>query len=92
MSENSRMYGEFVIGPDVRAERADHILGCRVELDGQRRPDQVAIQFATTSGFREVQMDFVQAMFLLSALKSIQLDTKTPFPDDPRADRNNPLC
>ncbi|WP_156439130.1 MULTISPECIES: hypothetical protein [Sphingomonadales] len=92
MSEKARMYGEFATGPMVRSEVADHILGALVELDSQRRPDQVAIQYRTTDGFREVRMDFVQALFLLSTLKSIQLDTGVPFPDDPRADRNNPLC
>ena len=87
-----RTYGEFVIGPTVQAERADRILGARVELDAQGRPDQVAIQFQTTAGFRELGMDFVEALFILSVLKCIQLDTRTNFPDDPRTDRDHPLC
>lgn len=92
MAENWRVYGEWFSGTGIAAVRADHILGSRIELDAQRRPDQVAIQFAAIAGVGEVQMDFAQAMFLLSTLKSIQLDTGLPFPDDPRADRNNPLC
>lgn len=91
MVERFRVYGDNVTSRDVGIQVADHILGTRVELDNQRRPDQIAIQFQTTDGVRELRMDFVQAMFVLSTLKSIQLDTKTPFPDDPRGDRNNPL-
>ncbi|SDC30061.1 hypothetical protein SAMN05444678_102238 [Sphingomonas sp. YR710] len=92
MSETARIYGEFATGAAVRPVRADHILGCRIELDAKRRPDQLAVQFRNPDGFHEVRMDFVQALFLLSTLKAIQLDTGTSFPDDPRAIRDNPLC
>ncbi len=92
MAEKQRTYGKFVMAGQVTSERADDILGCRVELDAKGKPDLVSIQFRTTEGFREIQMDFIQAMFVLSGLKCIQLDTSTPFPDDPRGERNNPLC
>ena len=92
MAEMARSYGEFIVSPDLSVEVADHILGTRIELDVRRRPDQVAIQFQTTAGYRELRMDFLQALALLSMLKAIQLDTRTPFPDDPRGIRDNPLC
>jgi hypothetical protein len=92
MPEGARTYGEFVLATDLRIQRADHILGARIELDTKGRPDQVAIQFEDVDGPCELRLDFVQALALLSMLKCIQLDTRTPFPDDPRGVRDQPLC
>lgn len=93
MSQKHRAYGEeFIDLAGVRVERADHILGSLIELDAKGKPDQVAIQYRTVEGDRELRMDFVQAMFVLSTLKCIQLDCRVPFPDDPRSDRDNPIC
>lgn len=92
MPSKSRAYGEeFTDLSSVRIERADHIVGCKVELDSKGQPDLVAVQYRTVTGDYELRMDFAQALFVLSCLKSIQLDCRVPFPDDPRADRDNPL-
>ena len=84
------IYGEFVVSLSSGGDRpsnADRIRGARLCLDPQGRPEWVDLQFASADGgsqLREVRMAFVEALFLLSLLKSIQLDSGTPFPDDPR--------
>ena len=83
-----RIYGEWAISNQpLPSMGADHILGARVLHDRDGRPDRVEIQWKTADGdvLQQVHMDFVNAMFLLSVLKSAQLDSGYPFPDDPRA-------
>lgn len=87
MKETTKIYGEFAFSvPPVPHEHADQILGCQLVSDSKGRPDEVRLQYQTAEPgiFREVRMDYLQALFLLSCLKSIQLDSGTPFPDDPR--------
>lgn len=86
MSAAGIIYGEFTIGePPVPMVDADRILGARVLSDAQRRVEWVDIQFQSAgSGLHQLRLDYPSALFLLSCLKSIQLDVGTPFPDDPR--------
>lgn len=87
--DKNRIYGEwFTSLPPLAAKHADRILGARVSHDQQGRPEWVDIQWQGSGElYEQVQMDFVNAMFLLSVLKSMQLDSGIPFPDDPRAER-----
>jgi hypothetical protein len=81
-------YGEWAImNPPVLVLNADRILGVHIAHDKQERPDFVTVQYQTAddSGVQAIRMDYLNALFLLSCLKSIQLDEGSPFPDDPRA-------
>lgn len=80
-------YGEFALQIPAQSQRADRILGCQLETDRSGRPDQVRVQYFSTGGVETVQMDFVEALALLSFLKSMQLDSGVSFPDDPRGPR-----
>jgi len=87
MKETSRIYGQFAVSTSaIPFEHADQILGCQLVFGGKQRPDAVRCQYQTAENgpVREVRMDYLQALFLLSCLKSMQLDCGTPFPDDPR--------
>jgi hypothetical protein len=82
-----RIFGEWMQGsqpPEVL--HADHILGAQLSHDTQGRPEWVEIQWQEETGpeYRRMQLDFPNAMFLLSLLKSIQLESGIAFPDDPR--------
>lgn len=81
-------YGEWAVTiPSVPECSADRILGVHISHDSQDRPDFVTLQYQSAGDppVQSVRMDFVNAMFLLSCLKSLQLDEGIPFPDDPRA-------
>lgn len=86
---DEKIYGQWAVSTDaLPLANADHILGARVSADSKGRPEAIDVQFRTADGpggVRQVRMDFVNALFLLSLLKSIQLDSGSPFPDDPRA-------
>ena len=88
MHPKDKIYGQWGQSTvKIPGSNADRILGVRILHDGKGRPETVRFQWQTADGahpFREVRMDFVNAMFLLSCLKSIQLDSGYPFPDDPR--------
>ena len=84
-------YGEFVASSHpIPTANADRILGAQLVTDAKGRPEWVDLQYQTADGepFQQVRMDFLNAMFLLSCLKSIQLDLDWPFPDDPRGGRD----
>lgn len=86
--KNDKVYGEWIIcEPPIDPISADHILGVHILHDKSGRPDQVEIswQSAGAEPFQTVRMDYLNALALLSMLKSMQLDEGTPFPDDPRA-------
>ena len=83
-------YGEWTVSiPPIEPLHADRIRGALVLFDKQRRPEWVDIQWESAGDkvCHQLQMDFQNALFLLSVLKAIQLDTGTPFPDDPRVKR-----
>jgi hypothetical protein len=85
---SGQIYGDFAVSVSpLPVEGADRILGVQLSRDPQGRPDFVTVQYQSAEGqpFRSVRMDYVNALFLLSCLKSMQLDEGTPFPDDPRA-------
>lgn len=86
MSE--RIYGEWVVGiTNMPVAGADHILGARITTDQKGRPEWVEVQYRTAdapNGVAQMRLDWLNALFLLSLLKSIQLDSGLPFPDDPR--------
>jgi hypothetical protein len=66
---------------------AARLLGATLVCDDQGRPERVDLQFLTVDEgglFQQVRMDFPNALFVLSCLRSIQFDTETPFPEYPR--------
>ncbi|PZQ55781.1 MAG: hypothetical protein DI555_07070 [Novosphingobium pentaromativorans] len=85
-SDRDKIYGEWAFSePAEPANLADRILGARLLYDSKGRPEWVEAQFQSAGeGFATVRMDFPNALFLLSCLKSLQLDSGVPFPDDPR--------
>lgn len=82
-----KIWGDWFVSTQAVPElpNVDHIVGSRVEYGPDGKPEKVRIQYQSARGHHELAMDFLNAMFLLSNLKSIQLDEKYPFPDDPRA-------
>lgn len=86
-------YGEFVVSTEpLPTANADRILGTQLLTDRRRRPEWVDLQFETADSeerFHQVRMPFLDAMFLLSCLKSMQLDLGWNFPDDPRATKRD---
>jgi hypothetical protein len=85
-SDRDKIYGEWAISdPAEPANVVDRILGTQLLYDSKGRPEWVEIQFQSASeGVATVRTDFPNALFLLSCLKSLQLDSGVPFPDDPR--------
>lgn len=81
-------YGDAVVSTHpIPTSNADQILGIQLVTDRKRRPEWVDLQFQSADReypCHQVRMDFPSAMFLLSCLKSVQLDLGMPFPDDPR--------
>jgi hypothetical protein len=82
-------YGEFVVSTEpIPSANADRILGTQLVTDRTRRPEWVDLHFQSADAeypFHLLRMPFLDAMFLLSCLKSMQLDLGWDFPDDPRA-------
>ncbi|MGI8704292.1 MAG: hypothetical protein ACR2JJ_00570 [Sphingomicrobium sp.] len=82
-----KTYGEWMASNQPPAMiHADRILGAHVSHDTQGRPEWVVIQWQNGPGpdYEQMQLDFPNALALLSMLKSIQLDSGVPFPNDPR--------
>jgi hypothetical protein len=80
-------YGEWMVGvPPIEPLHADRMSGVQLSYDIQRRPEWVDIQWqsGTDKRFHQLQMDFPNALRLLSMLKAMQLDSGVEFPDDPR--------
>lgn len=80
--------GDFVFGPDVAFEKVSGgaILGTRVRFGTDNRPAWIDLQWRDAAGaIHQVEFAFIEALALLSFLKSHQLDAGVPFPDDPRA-------
>ena len=88
MTDGGKIYGQgFLNSPPEGVPVADHIHGVRLLFDKQGRPDAVEVQWHQVDKpmWQVVRMDYLNALFLLSCLKSMQLDQGSPFPDDPRA-------
>lgn len=82
---NGYIYGEWAVSlPPIEVEHADEVLGARILLDSQGRPEFVEMQWRSSDGVHQVRIDWLNAMMLLSLLKCIQLDLEWPFPLDPR--------
>lgn len=87
MHPKDKTYGEWIINdPPTDPVIADHILGLHLGHDKSGRPDFVEISWQTAGEgpCQVLQLDYLNALFLLSMLKSAQLDEGSPFPDDPR--------
>lgn len=88
LPREGQLYGEWhqAIGFNHPREHAGHILGAHVSMNASGQPAAVEIQWkaAQTGKVHEMQMDWLNAMALLSFLKSMQLDSGHPFPNDPR--------
>lgn len=63
------------------------IEGGYCDWSGEARTSTFAMQYRDTKGdLIELTMPFLDAMYLLSILKGVQLDMGFPMPDDPRKD------
>jgi hypothetical protein len=81
-----RTYGEW--GIPVPELRADRIQGAQLRYGPDDKPASIALQFLSPKqGWYTLEFSFLDGMFFLSLLKSIQLDTEFPFPDDPRTEK-----
>ena len=70
---------------EVKSERARQVLGVRARLNDKREPDSVEIQWESSEGeVHQLELDWLNALALLSFLKCMQLDSGWPFPNDPR--------
>lgn len=82
------VYGRYAMSTEaIPLSNADHILGVQVSCDKGGNPEWVDLQYQTADGdheVRQVRMDWLNALALLSMLKCAQLDSGQPFPDDPR--------
>lgn len=58
------------------------IMSARVEPHHED-PKRVHIQYVAKDGPRELILSFHDAMYLLAALRAIQIQTGQPFPEDP---------
>lgn len=66
--------------PDV-----DRIQGGMAEGSTPGDPERVVVQYTDHKGqWHELRIQFLDAMYLLNILKSIQLDVGYQMPDDPR--------
>lgn len=84
----SGTYGEWRVSSQPRKVfHADRILGAKLSRDSSGRPEWVEFQWQDAPGadFHQMQLDFPNAIALLSMLKCLQLDSGVDFPDDPRA-------
>lgn len=84
----SSIYGEFAVGEPgaIPVISGGHILGSRVRSAPNGDPIGLDVQWREAGGrIVQLELPWIQAMFLLSLLRSHQLDTGLPFPDDPRA-------
>ncbi len=75
-------------GGKFPSHHVGHIPGCRVTTDSQGKPAKWEVQYQQHPDSPDVEqfsMDPGNALFLLSLLKSFQLDFDIDFPDDPRA-------
>lgn len=80
-------YGRTLVArkPHPRLPALETMSACRVLHDTQGTPTEVILEYETGAGTQEMSMPWPAAMTLLGFLKAAQLDTGTPFPDDPRA-------
>ncbi|WP_157960090.1 hypothetical protein [Albibacillus kandeliae] len=84
----TRTYGKYIVSDQGLPNSGDvgHILGSRLLYDHEGNPSHVELQYMSQNQeAHQLRMGFLDAMFLLSNLKAMQLDTGTPFPDDPRS-------
>lgn len=69
---------------DIKVITVDRIQGGGVVDDPQGNPREMHIQLSSGGSTLRLDIPWKDAMYLLSILKSAQLDTGFPFPDDPR--------
>ena len=77
------VYGKFSM-ETVVAIPEGRILGGRLRRNESDEPIKVEIQLQSLGKVAMIDLKIPEAMFLLSVLKSVQLDIGYPFPDDPR--------
>lgn len=87
----AKLYGEWAYGDDGRpVADVDRILGVRAILDDRKRCERVELLYqwaGDPARPRQLDLQFSEALALLSFLKCMQLDAGIPFPDDPRGPR-----
>lgn len=67
--------------PDVKS-----VWGGRLRDSGEPRSSRVVLQYESHDGnLQEINVPFLDAMYLLNVLKVIQQEMKFEMPDDPRA-------
>jgi hypothetical protein len=68
----------------IPTDHVDQIHGLRVGRSPDGRPVGIELQFDTETERRHMTIPLMQALALLSFLKSFQLEEDLPFPEDPR--------
>lgn len=82
---SSKAYGDvFATNHAVEETDVGHISGGLLRYGPSHEPVAFEIHAGGPSQPQKVRLSFGDAMFLLSMLKSIQLDLGIPFPEDPR--------
>jgi hypothetical protein len=61
-----------------------HILNGTLVWSAEDHPESVLVLAMTTEKLQRLDLSFRDAMFLLSVLRAMQLDTGFQLPDDPR--------
>lgn len=71
---------------EFKRVRVDRTLGSGVVAEyAPDKPTSFHMQIDTSEGPLVLEFGWNDAMYVLSMLKAAQMDTNTPFPDDPRA-------
>ena len=78
------IYGEVIVGsPPLPTQHVSRIHGFRVgRVEG--KPAGIDLHFEAGGKDQSMTIPLPDALFLLSTLKSFQLDEDLPFPEDPR--------
>ena len=81
-----RVYGSVLASANRQPniEQVGHIRGARLFYDVDGKPSEMNIHHEINGEPKELNIAYGDFMYLLSILKSVQLDHAIPFPDDPR--------
>lgn len=86
--KRARSYGKLVqnVKPATHLT-VGHILGGTLIWSDNNQAESVYIQATKDKQLQRFDLSFGDAMFLLSILRAVQLDTGVSMPDDPRGSK-----
>lgn len=86
MSKVENIYGDFAVAPkgSIPSIHMNHLMGFSVGRRPDGQPAGMDLQFQSQGQIHSVTIPLLEAMALLSMLKSFQLNEDLPFPEDPR--------